>query len=474
MGERGAITASYGLTGVLNALWGATLPATDARLDLGPGRLGGLLLALAIGALVAMPIAGWLAERWTGRRLLRLAAPVASLALVGPAVAPSAPLLMISAVVLGVLFGAVNVALSVQAVAVERAAGRPVMATMHGTWTLGAVAGGAVISAGLRTGVDVQVLMAGGAVALALATLAVGKKLAEPPATTAETEPSAVAATLRPGLVIMLGVIGAAAFITEGAATDWAGVHATRVLGADPATASLVYTVFFVAMTAVRFAGDALRARLGATTTIRLAGAIATTGYGLVLLADVLPASAPRVGCAMAGWALTGAGLAVVWPVVVSTLGAAGGAARRLSAITAISYGAGLVGPVLIGYVATRATLPVALLIPAALAVVVATVAPAVLNAVVPKKTPMAEGKDHDQRPGAGPDPRGPRRHEPAARRPTTAGQRHGAAPAHHVLDRAGRHRDSHQQPDREQPGHPASHRISLAGLEIRERRHLT
>ena len=53
---------------------------------------------------------------------------------------------------------------------------------------------------------------------------------------------------------------------------DWVGVHAIRVLGADAATGSLVYAVFFATMTGVRFLGDALRSRLGATRTMRLAG----------------------------------------------------------------------------------------------------------------------------------------------------------------------------------------------------------
>jgi hypothetical protein len=63
-------------------------------------------------------------------------------------------------------------------------------------------------------------------------------------------------------------------------------------------------------------------------------------------------------------------------------LGAATPAAGRLSAVTMISYGGGLIGPALIGSVAARATLPVALLIPAALALVVTVVAPAALDAV--------------------------------------------------------------------------------------------
>jgi MFS family permease len=384
MSRRAVIATWYGVTGVLNALWGASLPATDARLDLGAGRLGAVLMTLAVSAMVAMPVAGWLAERLTARRLLRWAFPAAAAALAGAAVAPSFESLAVCAIVLGVLNGTLNVALSVQAVAVERAVGRPVVASMHGTWTLGAVAGGGALATGLGLGVDVQVLLVGFAVALAMAGLAVGNTSVEPlPARPPQLASRGVPA-LRPGLMITLGLIGAAAFFTEGAATDWAGVHATRVLGADAATASLVFTSFFVAMTAMRFLGDAVRARLGATTTIRLAGVTATAGYGLVLVAGALPAGLlTRVGLALAGWALVGAGMAVVWPLVISQLGAANTAAGRLSMITTISYGGGLIGPALIGFVATRATLPVALLIPAALALAVAVAAPAALNAVV-------------------------------------------------------------------------------------------
>jgi hypothetical protein len=394
----GTLAVCYGLTGVLTALWGATVAATDARLGLGPGRLGGALLALAVGALVAMPVAGRLADRWTGRRLLRVTLPAAALALTGPALAPSAGLLALSAFVLGTQAGALNVALTVQAVAVERAAGRPVIARMHGIWALGAVTGGTAVSAALRAGLDVRAIMATGGAVLAAAALAVAPRLPPPTPIPAPAVGGSAIGPL-PGLaaVVALGLVGAAAFLSEGAATDWAGVHATRVLGAGPSTASMVYAVFFAAMTVVRFAGDAVRARLGAPATLRVAGVIATAGYGLVLVSGGLPAATPvRVACAAAGWALTGAGMAVVWPVVVSAVGAAGvrgrGAGGRLSAVTTVSYSGGLVGPALIGGVAARATVPVALLVPAGLALLVALVAPAVLKA---SGTPAAVAPAH-------------------------------------------------------------------------------
>jgi MFS family permease len=137
------------------------------------------------------------------------------------------------------------------------------------------------------------------------------------------------------------------------------------VLGVDPATASLAYTIFFASMTTVRLLGDATRSRIRATRVVLLAGLTGTAGYALVLLAPAMRGAAPAV--ALTGWALAGAGMALIWPVVSSTIGDAfPGRAKGLSTVTTLSYGGGLLGPALIGGVAARASLPVTMAIPAA------------------------------------------------------------------------------------------------------------
>jgi MFS family permease len=376
-----AVAGCYGATGVLNALWGAALPATDARLTLGPGRLGVILLVLGLAALVAMPVAGVLAERFTGRRLLRAAAPLFAASLAGPAAASAFGALVAAMLLFGVLLGLVNVALTVQAVDLERAEQRPAMSTLHGVWALGALGGAVVTTAALRAGADVRLIMIIGAVAAVPALAALGSRLPAPAAPTPRVADGPPAPRERRGLLLVLGLIGAAAFLTEGAATDWSGVYARQVLGVDPATASLAYTVFFASMTVIRLLGDAVRARVRATRVVLLAGLTATAGYALVLLAPATGGAAPAV--VLTGWAFAGAGMALIWPVVSSTIGAAfPGRAKGLSVVTTLSYGGGLIGPALIGGVASRASLPVAMLIPAALVAVVTVIAPRVLTAL--------------------------------------------------------------------------------------------
>lgn len=381
------IMVCHGLTGLITAVWGAGLPATDARLDLGPARLGTVLLILAAGALIAMSIMGRLLARLSGARALRVTLPVAAATLAVAGSMPSVAALMIAAGGFGLACGALNVALSTRAVEIERALGRPVIARLHGCWTLGATAGGLLVAGALRLGLDGRLVITGGAVLLAVLSMAVTAS-AVPPAERAGSVAEVPVAIARVGgrpvgggwRLVVLGLLGAAAFVAEGAATDWSGLHATRVLGADPAAGSVAYALFFGAMTVVRFLGDAVRARLGAPLTVRIAGSVAGGGLLLVLLAGAAPLGlTARLAAVGVGWTLAGAGMAVVWPVVISTLGSAGADAARLSVVTMISYGGGLVGPALIGYVAAAAGLTVALIIPALLALLVAACAPPIV-----------------------------------------------------------------------------------------------
>jgi hypothetical protein len=348
-----------------------------------------------------MPVTGRLADRYTGSLLLRAVAPAAALALAGPAAATSFAALLPAAVLIGVLLGALNVALSVQAVALEAVLRRPIISVLHGAWSLGAVVGGAADTWWLHAGIGVRVvpLVAAPVLAVVLYLAAAGAAptsavAAAPVISGPVPAPGGRRRDRSPapgtGLTVMLGLVGTAAFVAEGAATDWAGVHATRVLGADPAVGSLVYTVFFTTMTAVRLAGDALRGRLGAAVSLRVGGLVAGGGYGLVLLAAAVPGTTGvKVGCALAGWVMVGAGMAVVWPIVLSTVSAGGGSAARLSVVTTISYSGGLVGPALIGALAACLTLPLALSAPAVLAFAVAFVAPRLLAAAVTDRPPV-------------------------------------------------------------------------------------
>lgn len=372
------------LSGFTVALWGAALPAVNHRLDLGEGRTGLVLLATGLGALTCMPVAGLLCDRWTSRRVVAFAGPAAAVALIGPALAPSFPALLVTTFLFGGGIGSLDVSMNAHSVEVEQRYPKPIISAFHGVWSLGGVVGGSMIALGLFAGAEVSLVMTAGAVFAALTfwwptrMLLPGRGRAQPGLA---EEASLAERPLPRRLVVALGVVAFSAFIAEGAAMDWSALHAHRVLGADLATASLAYTVFTVSMTTTRLLGDRLRGRFGPVWTIQKAAGTASAGYGVVLLAPALPRGA--LVCTYAGWILVGAGLAMVVPVIFASAGAGSGSAgRALSRVTTFGYVGMLAGPSVIGPLAEASSLRLALILPGVLALAIAVYGPIAVKRV--------------------------------------------------------------------------------------------
>jgi MFS family permease len=142
-----------------------------------PSVLGLALLAMAVGALLGIPAAGWAAARLGSRAVVRASAFGFFAALALPVLAPSLPLLVAALFVLGASNGALDVSMNAQAAAIEARWPRPIMSAFHGTWSLGGLAGAGAAALALRQGVTpaMHVLGAaalfGGATGVALLAL---------------------------------------------------------------------------------------------------------------------------------------------------------------------------------------------------------------------------------------------------------------------------------------------------------------
>ncbi|MFD1543332.1 MFS transporter, partial [Nonomuraea guangzhouensis] len=242
----------------------------------------------------------------------------------------------------------------------------------------------------LKAGLDPQALLVGAAIVVPFLYVPAARLLLpDPPQHAAGDEAAPSSSPLRWGLVALLAVAAFAGHLSEGAAIDWAALHARWVLHTDPAAAPLAYTIFSVAMTSVRLLGDPIRARLGSVRTIQLAGLVATFGYALVLVAP-LTGDGLQVVCAWTGWALAGVGLATVVPVIFSAVGAAGSrVGRALALVTAFGYSGLLVGPALLGFLAQTWSLRVALILPALLAAAVALAGTPAIRALTRTPVPV-------------------------------------------------------------------------------------
>nr|WP_243982443.1 MFS transporter [Streptomyces sp. NEAU-YJ-81] len=389
---RAAITAFFFLDGFVFAGWVARIPAIKDQTSASEGALGLALLGVSAGGTATMMATGRLCRRF-GNHPTTVAAGVlfaGSVAL--PPLTHSALALGLVLLVFGTGFGALNVAMNSAAVDLIAALRRPVMPGFHAAFSLGGMAGaglGGLIADHLSPTRHLSLLAVFG---LLLAAVA-GRTLISLPVPAprdgagpvAESENAASGPEPSPGaerpgrarwLVAVFGLIALCTAYGEGAMADWAALHLHQDLDASAGLAAAGYSVFALMMAVGRLTGTALLERLGQTRTLIAGGATAAAGM-------LLGSLAPTVWLALLGFAVTGLGLANLFPVAIARAGALTGPGGVAAAST-LGYGGMLLGPPTIGFLADWYSLPIALTTVAALAAVAAVVAYGTRNAVCP------------------------------------------------------------------------------------------
>lgn len=374
---RWAVSELFLMNGALFGTWVSRIPAIQTERGLSHGRLGLALLALALGALVSMPMAGRLSSRIGSDRVCRTNAIIFCLTLPLLALTPGFVVLALGLFAFGLTHGALDVSMNAQAVAVERAYGRPIMSSFHALFSLGGLLGAALGGVAASFGVAPLWHFA----AMSLALLAVTAVWALPFLLSdrhEETETETTTARVRPsparprGLVI-IGVVAFCVMMGEGAMADWTGVFLRRELHSSEGLAAAAYAAFSIAMAATRFVGDGLIARIGAVGLARASGILAAGGLALALL------SASPV-LALVGFGLVGLGFATVVPMAFSAAGQMPGvpASVAIAVASTIGYFGFLVGPPLIGFIAEFLGLRSALTVILVTSLLIAVLAPAV------------------------------------------------------------------------------------------------
>ncbi|AGP59997.1 transporter [Streptomyces rapamycinicus NRRL 5491] len=368
--------------------WVARIPAIKDRTSASEGALGLALLGVSAGGTATMMATGRLCRRF-GNHPTTVAAGVllaGSVAL--PPLAHSALALGLVLLVFGTGFGALNVAMNSAAVDLIAALRRPVMPGFHAAFSLGGMAGaglGGLIAGHLSPTRHLSLLAVFGLLLTAVAGRALislpvptprggtGPAAESGQATDLGSPPGAQRLGRARWLVAVFGLIALCTAYGEGAMADWAALHLHQDLGTSAGLAAAGYAVFALMMAVGRLSGTALLERLGQTRTLIAGGATAAAGM-------LLGSLAPTIWLALLGFAVTGLGLANLFPVAIARAGALTGPGGVAAAST-LGYGGMLLGPPTIGFLADWYSLPVALTTVAALAAVAAVVAYGTRNA---------------------------------------------------------------------------------------------
>jgi MFS family permease len=159
---------------------------------------------------------------------------------------------------------------------------------------------------------------------------------------------------------------------------DWSAIFmnaafGTAALSIGAGAAAVGFAAYSATMAIGRLTGDGLRARFGAVALVRYGGLLSAIGMAMALFVPSLPA-------AVIGYALFGAGLSNMVPVLIGAAGKIPGenAGVNVAATVTMGYTGFMVGPPAIGITAHASTLTIGLTL-----VVLACIAIGLSSAVV-------------------------------------------------------------------------------------------
>jgi len=188
---------------------------------------------------------------------------------------------------------------------------------------------------------------------LAVAAIIVGARL---PKDTGGTVESTTISLPKPGF-LLLCFLPIGALMVEGSFLDWSALYARDELFADPFLAALPIAAFNIAMGTARLCVDWLATRFGEVPVIRVSALAMSLGVlGFSLSPDTL--------IALPFATLAGLGSAALYPLTMSLAANQSGrsATQNVAAVSFFGFGAFLIGPPLIGFIGSLASLSVAFL----------------------------------------------------------------------------------------------------------------
>lgn len=369
---RASVSTIFFVNGFVFASWVPHIPLVKDYHALSDAALGGVLFAMALGAILALALAGRWVGRFGSRRVTRVAALGFCAAL---------PLLIVSSNLFAlvsalVLFGALNatldIAMNAQAVEIEKRHGRAIMSSFHGLFSLGGLVGAATAGICLGTGLQAlqHMLAVSGVFCLLVIVVLPGLLRVGEGFAAQRNEPIFVKPT---ATLLGLGILAFFGLLIEGAVADWSAVYLRDTLRTSSALAATGFTAFSLTMAAGRFTGDLLVRKMGAERMLRVSGWTSASGMALAMTAQ-------HPAVVVMGFGMVGLGASNIIPILFSAAGRVDGTStgNALAAVASTGYLGFLIGPPLIGAVAHVSTMAAALGVLASFCVLIALRARAV------------------------------------------------------------------------------------------------
>jgi MFS family permease len=336
------------LHGIMVGSWVPHIPLAKERLDVGPAVFGLALLAIAAGAVSAMPLTGAMINRYGSSRVVLVTGVLFCLAFTGPVVSPTLLPFAIMGYFLGAFIGSMDVAMNAHGIAVERALKSPIMSMLHGGFSIGGMVGAFLGAWALKYVGEIAHIALAGAACLVLLLVSVQFLLPR----SIDKGLSDTHFGWPTKATIGLGLLCFLALMAEGSVLDWSAIYFTAEYKVDAGTAGLAYAFFSGGMAASRFTGDWLRLKFGAVHMV-VASALLTA------VSIALAVSVSSFLTAVVAFTFAGIGIGNIAPVLFAGGGRLEPEApgRGIAAVTTLGYAGFLAGPPLIGFAAQLTSL---------------------------------------------------------------------------------------------------------------------
>ena len=345
------VSSFFFISGLCFASWATRIPDIQKYIGLSKAELGTVLFASPVGSMICLPLAGFLVTKFGSRNVLLMGTFIYACNLCLLGIVDTFWKLITVLFFFGMSGNLMNISVNTQAVGVEAVYKRSIMASFHGLWSLGGVAGTGI--GYLMISHQIQPLQHFTVIATMMIatflyffrfTLKGDKHNAQKQKFTFEW--SNIKA------VMVLGIVAFCCMGCEGCMFDWSGIYFRDVVQVPTESVTVGLNVFMATMATGRFISDAMVTKFGTIRVLQASGTLITAG----LLTAVI---FPNIYAATFGFFLTGFGVSSVVPLSYGLAGKSTklSAGIAISLVSSVGFLGFLFGPPIIGYIAEALSL---------------------------------------------------------------------------------------------------------------------
>lgn len=347
-----AISVYFFICGLIFSSWASRIPAIKDHFSFNEEELGAVLFTLPLGALSALPFAGWVVQKLGSKRISIYSLIVYSISLFLISIANTVATLSVVLFLFGFIGNLANISMNTQGLVIQKVLDKPILSKLHAMWSIGAFLAAAISGWTMKLNFTTSTHFILIALLGLLSCLSVNKFLVKDQE---NNQPQKIFVLPTKGLML-LGFICFCVAMSEGAMADWSSLYYRMALKDLQKVSTTGYTAFAFSMAIGRFMGDRLIQLFGYNRVLKLNGLFILIGMSLALAFH----SSITV---IIGFSLVGLGVSSVFPVVyiLAAKNTSMAPSAALSAVSSVGFVGFLVGPPIIGFIAQQTGLRLAL-----------------------------------------------------------------------------------------------------------------